>query len=143
MGYGFGNYGDYGSDGKNGGGTYGFGRRTSEDEGRASSQDFNGFDAGKQYGAQYGAYDSSYGSCNRNGNSFGDVSQDLNEKIARYGNMSRDDLMSELLSQAAELRADGRLDVAELNEFCNRAAPFMSAEQLARMRELIKMLAGR
>lgn len=81
MGYGFGNYGDYGSDGKNGGGAYGFGRRTSEDEGRASSQDFNGCDAGMRYGAQYGAsYDASYGSCNRNGNSFGDVPQDLNEK---------------------------------------------------------------
>lgn len=144
MGYGFGNYGDYGSDGKNGGGTYGFGRRASKDEGRASSQDFNGCDAGMRYGAQYGAsYDVSYGSCNRNGNAFGDVPQDLNEKIARYGNMSREDLMSELLSQAATLRADGRLDFDELNEFCNRAAPFMSAEQLARMRELIKMLAGR
>ncbi len=54
--------------------------------------------------------------------------------------MSRGALEDELAREAAALREKGMLDVGKLEEFCNMAAPFMTADQLRRMREIIDTL---
>ena len=58
----------------------------------------------------------------------------------RDSSMSRDELMRELEHEAAALRAQGMLDTAKLEEFLRSAAPYMTADQIARMRELIDAL---
>lgn len=65
---------------------------------------------------------------------------DLRAQMERYGNMSQEQLTAELFAQASGLRAQGKLDTAQLDAFCNLAAPYMSAEQIQRMRTLIGML---
>ena len=54
--------------------------------------------------------------------------------------MSREELSEELMREASSLRAQGLLDVDRLDEFCRMAAPYMTAEQVRRMREIIGML---
>lgn len=65
---------------------------------------------------------------------------DVTRRIGRYSSMSRDELMRELEHEAAALRAQGMLDMAKLEEFLRSAAPYMTADQIARMRELIDAL---
>ena len=65
---------------------------------------------------------------------------DVTRRIGRYSSMSRDELMRELEHAAAALRAQGMLDTAKLEEFLRSAAPYMTADQIARMRELIDAL---
>lgn len=62
------------------------------------------------------------------------------EAVARYASMDRDALSEELMREAAALRAKGMLDVERLEEFCRTAAPYLTTEQLRRMRELIAAL---
>lgn len=64
----------------------------------------------------------------------------LRDDIARYGNMSSDSLTNELMARAKELRSEGKLDTALLEDFASKAAPFLSAAELSRLRELISML---
>ena len=54
--------------------------------------------------------------------------------------MTRDELMNELMRSSAGLRAEGKLDIGRLEEFCRLAAPYLDAEQVARMREIIDLL---
>ena len=65
---------------------------------------------------------------------------DVTRRIGRYSSMSRDELMRELEHEAAALRAQGMLDMAKLEEFLRSAAPYMTADQITRMRELIDAL---
>lgn len=65
---------------------------------------------------------------------------DVTRRIGRYSSMSRDELMRELEHEAAALRAQGMLDTEKLEEFLRSAAPYMTADQIARMRELIDAL---
>lgn len=48
--------------------------------------------------------------------------------------------MTELLSKASGMKANGTLDVGELEKFCNNASMFLSPEQVSRMRMIIGML---
>lgn len=64
----------------------------------------------------------------------------LREDLTRYGNMSGESLTEELVTRAKELRSEGKLDTALLEDFASKAAPFLSAAELARLRELISML---
>ena len=70
----------------------------------------------------------------------GDIPQDVAERAAQYSTMSREELSEELMREASSLRAQGLLDVDRLDEFCRMAAPYMTAEQVRRMREIIGML---
>lgn len=65
---------------------------------------------------------------------------DVTRRIGHYSSMSREELMRELEREAAALRAQGMLDTAKLEEFLRSAAPYMTADQIARMRELIDAL---
>lgn len=69
-----------------------------------------------------------------------DAENELRRRAAEYSSMSRGALESELAREAARLRAEGMLDIGQLTAFMNAAAPYMSAEQLKRMRELIDSL---
>lgn len=69
-----------------------------------------------------------------------DAENELRRRTAEYSSMSRGALESELAREAARLRAEGMLDIGQLTAFMNAAAPYMSAEQLKRMRELIDSL---
>lgn len=75
-----------------------------------------------------------------NGSVSGDIPQDVAERAAQYSAMSREELSAELMREASSLRAQGLLDVDKLDEFCRMAAPYMTAEQVRRMREIIGML---
>lgn len=94
-------------------------------DGRARENDESRADDGRA-GAQYagGTYDEAR----------------LREDVARYGAMSGDDLADELFRRARQLRSEGKLDTALLEDFASKAAPFLSADELRRLRELISML---
>lgn len=124
----------YGNSYGNAGYTQGYGNQSYADNGNPYSNPYD-----NAYGNGYGGYGNPYGG-QAGQNPYGEIPPEFAEQMERYGNMSRDGLMSELFAQAAGLRAQGKLDTAQLDDFCNRAAPFMTAEQLARMRELIGML---
>lgn len=64
----------------------------------------------------------------------------MREDIARYGAMSGDDLTDELFRKARQMKSEGRLDTALLEDFAAKAAPFLAADELKRLRELISML---
>ena len=77
---------------------------------------------------------------NRKGSAAGGLGRDAEEAVLRYSAMGERELRAELEREAEELRARGLLDVGKLEEFCALAAPYLGAEQLARMRELIRAL---
>ena len=62
-----------------------------------------------------------------------DGRESMERKMAEYSAMSREALGCELEKEAAALKA-------RLEEFLRTASPYMSAEQVARMRELIDAL---
>lgn len=69
-----------------------------------------------------------------------DGRESMERKMAEYSAMSREALDRELEKEAAALKAKGMLDIPRLEEFLRIASPYMSAEQVARMRELIDAL---
>ncbi len=90
------------------------------------------------FGTRYGVGGADGG--RTDGNMPGDIPQDVAERAAQYSTMSREELSEELMREASSLRAQGLLDVDRLDEFCRMAAPYMTAEQVRRMREIIGML---
>ena len=66
---------------------------------------------------------------NRKGYAAGGLGRDAEEAVLRYSAMGE-----------RELRAELEREAEELEEFCALAAPYLGAEQLARMRELIRAL---
>ena len=72
-----------------------------------------------------------------------DGRESMERKMAEYSAMSREALGCELEKEAAALKAKGMLDIPRLEEFLRTASPYMSAEQVARMRELIDALRRR
>lgn len=107
---------------------------SSEDEVR-----YGGF--GTRYGGgEGGGYGRPQNGGRTDGNMPGDIPQDVAERAAQYSTMSREELSEELMREASSLRAQGLLDVDRLDEFCRMAAPYMTAEQVRRMREIIGML---
>ncbi len=65
---------------------------------------------------------------------------DFQNKFNRYQNKSEDSLMSEMLSTAAKMKADGSFSAEELESFYERVSGYMSAEQQQKLRSLIDML---
>lgn len=90
------------------------------------------------FGTRYGVGGADGG--RTDGSMPGDIPQDVAERAAQYSTMSREELSEELMREASSLRAQGLLDVDRLDEFCRMAAPYMTAEQVRRMREIIGML---
>ncbi len=100
---------------------------------------YGGF--GTRYGGgEGGGYGRPQNGGRTDGNMPGDIPQDVAERAAQYSTMSREELSEELMREASSLRAQGLLDVDRLDEFCRMAAPYMTAEQVRRMREIIGML---
>lgn len=96
--------------------------------------DYEGFSYGG--GKRYGGFGQVYG---------GEDDATANERrmredAERYAGMSPDALESELIARAGALRAEGKLDTAKLREFARGVAPFMSAAEQQRLRQLIDML---
>lgn len=96
---------------------------------------------GTRYGGgEGGGYGRPQNGGRTDGNMPGDIPEDVAERAAQYSTMSREELSEELMREASSLRAQGLLDVDRLDEFCRMAAPYMTAEQVRRMREIIGML---
>lgn len=121
-GYGYGGYNGYG-----GFGNYG------DDDGAGS-----GYGSGTERGREYRSGSTEAGVESRG--VYGAGEADIAAKVARYSSMTRDELMNELMRSSAGLRAEGKLDIGRLEEFCRLAAPYLDAEQVARMREIIDLL---
>lgn len=121
-GYGYGGYNGYG-----GFGNYG------DDDGAGS-----GYGSGTERGREYRSGITEAGVESRG--AYGAGEADIAAKVARYSSMTRDELMNELMRSSAGLRAEGKLDIGRLEEFCRLAAPYLDAEQVARMREIIDLL---
>ena len=121
-GYGYGGYNGYG-----GFGNYG------DDDGAGS-----GYGSGTERGREYRSGSTEAGVESRG--AYGAGEADIAAQVARYSSMTRDELMNELMRSSAGLRAEGKLDIGRLEEFCRLAAPYLDAEQVARMREIIDLL---
>lgn len=127
---GFGGYGNGASaGGRTDGGGRGFGTYARDGE---YTRGTNGY-------ADYGNGAENNGGRNAYG-AYGDVPPDMQSRMEQYSSMSRDELSDELMREASALRAQGMLDIGKLEEFCRMAAPYMSADQIRRMREIIDML---
>lgn len=64
----------------------------------------------------------------------------IEDEMRRFSGMSNDELMSELMAKTAASRANGTLNVQELEKFYSVATMFMNTEQLTRLRALLNML---
>lgn len=65
---------------------------------------------------------------------------DIEKRMAAYAAMSESALVGELKREADALKKQGLLDIGRLTDFASAAAPYMTADQLRRMRELIDAL---
>ena len=101
---------------------------------------YGGFGTRYGVGGEGGGYGRPQNGGRTDGSMSGDIPQDVAERAAQYSTMSREELSEELMREASSLRAQGLLDVGRLVEFCRMAAPYMTAEQVRRMREIIGML---
>lgn len=111
---------------------------------------YNGFGRyGQSDAPRYGGFGQVYGDDGRARDAGTDARRDaggtydearMREDIARYGAMSGDDLTDELFRKARQMKSEGRLDTALLEDFAAKAAPFLAADELKRLRELISML---
>jgi hypothetical protein len=70
----------------------------------------------------------------------GEIPEDLSQKISGYMGKSEDELMKEFLSSAARLKSEGKLNQKEIQEFYDKVKGFFNAEQLERLKSLLKML---
>lgn len=64
----------------------------------------------------------------------------IEDEMRRFSGMSNDELMAELMAKTATSRANGTLNVQELEKFYSVATMFMNTEQLTRLRALLNML---
>lgn len=141
---GYGGYGDYGESG------YSFGNQSDSDTSRRygfGNADGNCRDdayrggRGTSDARGFGTYrENKWDADARSGGGYGNVPPDMQSRVEQYSSMSRAELSDELMREASMLRSQGLLDVNKLDEFCRMAAPYMNAEQVRRMREIIDML---
>ncbi|MDD4840119.1 MAG: hypothetical protein PHE93_05595 [Clostridia bacterium] len=75
-----------------------------------------------------------------NPNISGEEKIKIEEKLNEYKGKSEDDLMKELFSTASKLKGEGKLKPSDMEEFYNKSKGFLNAEQLEKLRNLIKML---
>lgn len=62
------------------------------------------------------------------------------DTINKYKDLSQNQLMSELLKQAGDLKAQGKLDNSTLNMLSNTLSPMLNAEQKQMLNDIIKQL---
>ena len=60
--------------------------------------------------------------------------------INKYKNMSQNDLMSNLLSEAMKLKKEGKLDANTLNSLKSTLSPFLNIEQQEMLNNLINTI---
>lgn len=63
-----------------------------------------------------------------------------NETINKYKDLSQDQLMSELLSQASNLKSQGKLDTSGLEQLSSTLGPMLNAEQQQMLNQIIDKL---
>lgn len=62
------------------------------------------------------------------------------DTINRYKNLSEDDLYSELLNQANNLKSQGKLNIDMLNQISNTLTPMLNDEQKQMLGNIINRL---
>lgn len=62
------------------------------------------------------------------------------EAINKYKNLSQQDLYDELLSQASNLKAEGKLDSTSLEKLSSTLAPMLNDEQQQLLSNIIERL---
>ena len=68
--------------------------------------------------------------------------EDVYSRLNAYAGKSEEQLFEELKSAADALKAPGKFDPGSLENLYATSAPFLSREQLSRMRAIIDMLKG-
>lgn len=80
-------------------------------------------------------------SSNNNGNkSNDDLRKIVEDTVNSRKGKSQEELMSEIIDNAAKQRKEGKLNDADLDNFYNSVAPMLNKEQLARLKNIMKML---
>ncbi len=69
-------------------------------------------------------------------------SQSFQDAYSRYASQSEEELMSELLRVASQMKGNGTFDVGALEALYENSKGYLNDSQLARMRALIDMLKG-
>lgn len=77
---------------------------------------------------------------NFNSNSTNSNFNEYTDTINRYKDMSQQDLYNELLSQASNLKAEGKLDPASLEKLSSTLAPMLNDEQQQLLSNIIERL---
>jgi len=62
------------------------------------------------------------------------------ETIDKYKNLSQEDLYSELLSQASDLKSQGKLDTNMLNTLSNTLYPMLNDEQKQLLNDILERI---
>ena len=76
---------------------------------------------------------------NQNTNSSKDFS-DYQDTINKYKDLNQDQLMSELLSQATDLKSQGKLNMDMLNQLSSTLNPMLNDEQKQLLNNIINKL---
>lgn len=80
---------------------------------------------------------------NSNENKTPNSSQNFDEyqqTIDKYKNLSQDELVSELISQATELKSQGKLNTDMLNQLSTTLSPMLNSEQQNLLSSIIERL---
>lgn len=77
---------------------------------------------------------------NFNSNTDNSNFNEYTDTINRYKDMSQQDLYSELLKQASNLKAEGKLDPASLEKLSSTLAPMLNEEQQQLLSNIIERL---
>ena len=80
---------------------------------------------------------------NSNQNTSSNSSQnfdDYRDTINKYKDLSQDELVSELLSQATELKSQGKLNTDMLNQLSTTLSPMLNSEQQNLLSSIIERL---
>jgi hypothetical protein len=65
---------------------------------------------------------------------------DMQQAINKYGNMSRDELTEQLLSNIKTQKENGTFDKDRMHQFINTASSLMSSEQIGNLKDIIQAI---
>ena len=68
--------------------------------------------------------------------------ENIRKTAEKYGNMSDDDLLSNILKTANQNKANGSLSEESLRQFVNSVSPMLNQEQKSRVEKSIRMIRG-
>ena len=68
--------------------------------------------------------------------------EDIRKTAEKYGNMSDEDLLSNILQTANQNKANGTLSEESLRQFANSVSPMLNQEQKSRLEKAIRMIRG-